>query len=127
MSKLEHTRSLISKLTNIYKSGGVKQALSDSSCDSINPSIHTCGRLFAHAVQKVAFVVSICFMLFACQKAELISSDEVSGTRGQEPTTEEPTDSATVTPDFTVNGEWVGIIDVNFGFGGDAGSNGEEE
>ena len=118
MGKLEHKRSLMNKLTNIYKMGGVKQATSDSSCDSINPSTHTCRRLFAHAVQKVAFVVSICFMLFACQKAELISSDEKNESRGSETTTEEPKDSATVTPNFTVNGEWEGVTEVNFGFGG---------
>ena len=123
MSKLEHTRSLISKLTNIYKLGGVKQALSDSSCDSINPSTHTCGRLFAHAVQKVAFVVSILFLLGACQKAELIPSDVERDTRGSEATTEEPKDSTKVTPNITVDDDWEGVIDVGFGFGGEEQNN----
>ena len=122
MSKLEHICSLISKLTNIYKPGGVKQALSDSCFDDLNPSTHTCGRLFARAVQKVAFVVSICFMLFACQKAELIPSDENNGSRGLQTTTEEPKDSTKVTPNITVDDDWEGIIDVGFGFGGEQGN-----
>ena len=93
--------------------GGVKQAGLDFSSDDINPSTHTCGRLLARVVLKVAFVVSILFLLGACQKAELIPSDEYNS-RGSE----ESNDSTKVTPDFDVNG-WEGAIDAGFEFGGE--------
>lgn len=117
MSKLEHTLSLMNKLMNIYKTGGVKRALSNFSFDDVNPSTHTCGRLFAHAVQKVAFVVSILFLSVACQKATLISSeDSEKTTRGTDE--EIPTDSTDVNIDFEAEG-WEGAIDAGFEFGGE--------
>lgn len=115
MSKFEHTHPLMNILTNIYKSGGVKRALSDSSSDDIKPSTHTCGRLFARAVQKVAFVVSILFLLGACQKATLISSEESEeNTRGSK----EASDSTNVDFDFEAE-DWEGAIDAEFTFGGE--------
>jgi hypothetical protein len=118
MSKLEHTRSLINKLTNIYKSGGVKQALSDSCFDDVNPFTHTCGRLFARAVQKVAFVVSIAFMLGACQKAYLIPSEGDESSRHSESTTKEKKDTTNVDVNIDAEG-WEGAIDADFTFGGE--------
>lgn len=116
MSKLEHTHPLMIVLTNIYKSGGVKRTLSDSSCDEINPSTHTCGRLFARALQKVAFVVSIAFLLGACQEAYLIPDEEAEEpTRGTDE--QAPKDSIIVTPEFDIDG-WGEGIDANFTFGG---------
>ena len=73
-----------------------------------------------HCASKVAFVVSICFMLFACQKAELIPSEVERDTRGSEATTEELKDSTKVTPNITVDDDWEGVIDVGFGFGGES-------
>lgn len=58
MNKFEYISMLVSNV-NKSKSGGVICGLSDFSFSEINLSIHTCGRFFAHAVQKVAFVVSI--------------------------------------------------------------------
>lgn len=117
MSKFEHTHPLMIVLTNIYKSGGVKRALSDSSCDEINPSTHTCGRLFARALQKVAFVVSMAFLLGACQKATLIPDEEAQETtRGTDE--EAPQDSTIVKPEFDIEG-WGEGIDANFTFGGE--------
>ena len=116
MSKFEHTHPLMIALTNIYKSGGVKRALSDSSCDEINPSTHTCGRLFARALQKVAFVVSIAFLLGACQEAYPILDEEAEEpTRGTDE--QAPKDSTTVTPDFSIDG-WDEAINADFSFGG---------
>ena len=66
MSNLNYTFSLMNKLMNNYKSGGVKQASLDYSFDEINPSTHIYGRLFVRMVQKVAFVVSIAFLLDTC-------------------------------------------------------------
>ena len=117
MSRLEHIPSLMNILTNIYKLGGVKQASSDSSCGEIKRTTHTCGRLFAYTMQKVAFVVSICFLLSACQKAELIPSEPKDiNTRA---TNEEiVSDSTQVNVDCDAKG-WEGAIDVGFGFGGE--------
>lgn len=118
MSKLEHTHPLMSKLMNIYKSGGVKRASLDSSCDDINPSTHTYGRLLARAVLKVAFVVSILFLSVACQKATLISGENEAeeNTRGTDE--EAPQDSTIVKPEFDIEG-WEGTTDVDFSFGGE--------
>ena len=52
-------------------------------------------------------------MLGACQKTELIPSDEYNS-RGSE----ESNDSIKVTPNFDVNG-WEGAIDAGFEFGGE--------
>lgn len=118
MSKLEHTHPLMIALTNIYKSGGVKRALSDSSCDEINPSTHICKRLFALPVQRAAFIVSICFLLSACQQAYLIPDDEDSSTRVETDTTEVAKDSTDVDVNVTGNG-WGEPINVGFEFGGE--------
>ena len=66
-------------------------------------------------MQKVAFVVSICFLLGACQKAELIPSEPKDiNTRA---TNEEfVSDSTIVNVDCDAEG-WEGAIDVGFGFG----------
>ena len=64
-------------------------------------------------VSKVAFVVSILFLLGACQKAELIPSDEYDS-RG----TEEVSDSTNVDVNIEANG-WEGTIDAGFEFGGE--------
>ena len=115
MSRLEHIPSLMNKLTNIYKTGGVKLASPISSCDDINIATHTCGRLFAYTMQKVAFVVSICFLLGACQKAELVPSEPKDiNTRATDE--EIVSDSTQVNVDCDAKG-WEGAIDVGFGFG----------
>ena len=115
MSKLEHTHPLMNKLTNIYKLGGVKFASLDSSCKT-NPSTHTYGRLLARAVLKVAFVVSIAFLLGACQEAYPILDEEAEEpTRGTDE--QAPKDSTTVTPDFSIDG-WDEAINADFSFGG---------
>ena len=121
MSNQKYTHLLMKTLTNIYKSGGVKRALSNSSCDELNPSTHTCGRLFARAVQRVAFVVSIIFLTGACQQARLIPDDEaqtMENTRGTEAATEESNDSTNVDIDIDTN-DWEGSIDAEFEFGGE--------
>ena len=119
MSKLEYTRPLMNKLTNIYKSGGVKRALSDSCCDDLNPSTHTCRRLLMHFVSKVAFVVSILFLTGACQQARLIPDEETKeATRGTEAAIEEKKDSTNVDINFDAEG-WEGSVDAEFEFGGE--------
>ena len=119
MSIFKHTLSLTNKLTNIYKMGGVKFSPLKSSYNELNLSTHTCGRLFARALQGVAFVVSITFMLASCQQATLIPDEEVEvkeNTRSEEG--EAPADSTTVTPEFDVNG-WDEAINADFTFGGE--------
>lgn len=74
-------------LTNLNR-GGVKRALSDSSFDDVNPYTYTCGRLFARTMQKVAFVVSICFLLGACENS-IPFSDEREENNGSEEKTDE--------------------------------------
>ena len=118
MSRIEYIRSLANKLTNIYKMGGVKQALSESSCNDVKPSTHTCGRLFAHAVQRAAFVVSILFLSSSCHQAYLIPDDEDSSTRVETDTTEVAKDSTDVDVNVTGNG-WGEPINVGFEFGGE--------
>lgn len=67
-------------------------------------------------MQKVAFIVTMAFVLSACRQATLISSDEnTENTRGTEATTEEPKDSTHVNIDFDTKG-WEGAIDANFEF-----------
>ena len=117
MSKFKLTHSLINKLTNIYKLGGVNFSRPDSSCDDINPSTHTCGRLFARAVQRVAFVVSLLFLLGACQQAYLIPDEETEeSTRSTDE--EALQDSTNVNIDFDTK-DWEGSTDVTFSFGGE--------
>ena len=121
MSNQKYTHLLMKTLTNIYKLGGVNLYLSNSSCDKLNPSTHTCGRLFARAVQRVAFVVSIIFLTGACQQARLIPDDEaqtMENTRGTEAATEETNDSTNVDIDIDTN-DWEGTIDAEFEFGGE--------
>lgn len=67
---------------------------------------------------KVAFVVSICVLPFACQQAYLIPDEDEAeeSTRGTDE--EAPADSTTVTPEFDING-WEGAIDADFTFGGE--------
>ena len=123
MSIFKHTLSLTNKLTNIYKMGGVKFLPLNSSCDELNLSTHTCRRLFARALQRVAFVVSIAFMLASCQQATLIPDEEVEvkeNTRSEEG--EAPADSTTVSPEFDVNG-WDEAINADFTFGGEEENN----
>lgn len=100
------------------QTGGVNFHLSNSSTNDINQSTHTCGRLFARAVQKVAFVVSIGFMLGACQKAYLIPSESDESSRHSESTTEEKKDTTNVDVNFDAEG-WEGAIDADFEFGGE--------
>jgi len=116
MSNFKHTYPLMNKLTNIYKSGGVKRALSDSSFDDVNPSTHTCGRLLARAVLKVAFVVALCFLLGACRQAYLIPSEGDENSRVSEENTEAPKDTTNVDVNFDAEG-WEGSTDVGFEFG----------
>ena len=126
MSIFKHTLSLTNKLTNIYKMRGVKFLPLNSSCDELNLSTHTCRRLFARALQRVAFVVSIAFMLASCQQATLIPDEEVEvkeNTRSEEG--EAPADSTTVSPEFDVNG-WDEAINADFTFGGEEENNGNE-
>ena len=119
MSKFDYTRPLMNKLTNSYKSEGVKRALSDSCCDDLNPSTHTCRRLLMHFVSKVAFVVSILFLTGACQQARLIPDEETKeATRSTEAATEERKDSTNVDVDFEAEG-WEGSVDAEFEFGGE--------
>ena len=118
MSNFKHTYPLMNKLTNIYKSGGVKRASSDSSSNEIKSSTHTCGRLLACAVLRVAFVVSLCLLLGACQKATLIPSEGDESSRGSEENTEAPKDTTNVDVNFDAEG-WEGSTDVGFEFGGE--------
>ena len=77
-------------------------------------------------MQKVAFIVTMAFVLSACRQATLISSDEnTENTRGTEATTEEPKDSTQVNIDFDTKG-WEGAIDAGFEFGGAPQEGGEE-
>ena len=117
MSRIEYIRSLMNKLINIYRMGGVKRASLLSSCNDINIATHTCGRLLIRSLSKVAFVVSICLLLSACQKAELVSSESKDvNTRG---TGEEiVSDSTQVNVDCDAKG-WEGAIDAGFEFGGE--------
>ena len=126
MSIFKHTLSLTNKLTNIYKMGGVKFLPLNSSYNELNLSTHTCGRLFARALQRVAFVVSIAFMLASCQQATLIPDEEVEvkeNTRSEEG--EAPADSTTVSPEFDVNG-WDEAINADFTFGGEEQEGGNQ-
>ena len=119
MSKIENIRSLANKLTNIYKMGGVKFTYQPySSCNITYLFSHTFGRLFAFPVQRAAFIVSICFLLSACQQAYLIPDDEDSSTRVETDTTEVAKDSTEVDIHVTGNG-WGEPINVGFGFGGE--------
>ena len=65
-------------------------------------------------------IIAIYFALSGCQKARLVeewpeSADQgVNGRNGQT----EQGDTINVTPEFDING-WEGVIDVNFGFGGE--------
>ena len=105
-------------VNNIYlQIGGGNFNLSNSSSNDINQSTYACGRLFARAVQKVAFVVSIAFMLGACQKDYLIPSESDESSRHSEFTTEEKKDSINVDVNFEAEG-WEGAIDADFTFGG---------
>ena len=73
-----------------------------------------------HFVSKVAFVVSILFLLGACQKATLIPSEAKSeATRATGTATEEPKDSATVKPELDVN-DWGEAVNAEFQFGGES-------
>ena len=68
MSIFEHTRPLMNRLTNIYKSGGVKCNILLSSCRDFK-------RLSVPVwAQKVAFLVSVLVCLCACTKDTLIES-----------------------------------------------------
>ena len=118
MSKQEQIYTLIDKLMNIYKSGGVKFNLSYSSCNITYFFSNTCKRLFALPVQRAAFIVSICFLLSSCQQAYLIPDDEESSTRVETDTTEVAKDSTEVDIHVTGNG-WGEPINVGFGFGGE--------
>ena len=125
MNIFEHI-SLLALNVNKSKLGGVKLFLSDLSCDEINHSTHTCGRLFARTVQRVAFVVSIVFLLVACQKATLIPDEEVEATENtRSEDGEAPADSTKVTPEFDVNG-WDEAINADFTFGGEPVDNNNE-
>lgn len=84
MSNAKHICPLINILINTYKSKEAKQPLPDSSCDEINPSAYTCGRLFACAMQKVAFVVSICFLLGVCENSIPFSNEKDNTSRSEE-------------------------------------------
>ena len=67
-------------------------------------------------LQKVAFVVSIAFLLGACQEAYLIPDEEAEEpTRGTDE--QAPKDSIIVTPEFGIDG-WGEGIDADFTFGG---------
>lgn len=114
------------KINKYLQLGGVKFYQSNSSSDKLNLSTYTCGRLFAHIVQKVAFIVTMAFVLSACRQATLISSDEnTENTRGTEATTEEPKDSTQVNIDFDTKG-WEGAIDAGFEIGGTPQEGGEK-
>ena len=115
MNIFEHI-SLLASNVNKSKLGGVKLFLSDLSCDEINHSTHTCGRLFARTVQRVAFVVSIVFLLGACQKATLIpdEAEDKKETRGKEGVA----DSVNVKTEFETQ-DWESGIDADFTFGGE--------
>ena len=113
-------------INNRYlQTGGVKQGLSNSSSDALNQSTHTCGRLFARMVLKVAFVVSIAFMLGACQKAYLIPSEGDESSRHSESTTEEKKDTTNVDVNIDAEGG-EGAIDADFTFGGEPQEGGNQ-
>ena len=125
MNMLKHTHPLKNKSTYIYKLRGKNLPL-NSSYNELNLSTHTCGRLFARALQGVAFVVSIAFMLASCQQATLIPDEEVEvkeNTRSEEG--EAPADSTKVSPEFDVNG-WDEAINADFTFGGEEQEGGNQ-
>ena len=72
-------------------------------------------------MQRAAFIVSICFLLGACQQAYLIPDDEDSFTRVETDTTEVAKDSTDVDVNVTGNG-WGEPINVGFEFGGEQGN-----
>ena len=65
--------------------------------------------------QFIAIIV-IYFTLSGCQKARLVE-EYPCNTDARNGQTEQG-DTINVTPDFDING-WEGVIDVNFGFGGE--------
>ena len=88
MNYSKHTHPLMSVLTNIYKSGGVKcNILSGLCCDIKRLSVPVWMR-------KVAFLVSVLICLCACGKATLIESYEPE-TEPYQPETESYTESRT--------------------------------
>lgn len=61
----------------------------------------------------------MCLLLLsvACQQACLIPDDEAEeNSRGKDELTEEPKDSTTITPDFSIDG-WDDAINADFSFG----------
>ena len=63
----------------------------------------------------IAVIIAVYCGLTACQKARLV--EEWAEPGGRNSTTEQ-SDSTTVTPTFDAE-DWEGVIDVNFGFGGE--------
>ena len=68
---------------------------------------------------RVAFVVSLCLLLGACQKATLIPSEGDESSRGSEENTEAPKDTTNVDVNFDAE-DWEGAIDADFTFGGES-------
>lgn len=68
---------------------------------------------------KKLIYIFVIVLLSSCQKARLVEewTEEPSEPGGRNSTTEQ-SDSTTVTPNFDTN-DWEGVIDVNFGFGGE--------
>lgn len=65
-------------------------------------------------MRKLIYIFVI-VLLSSCQKARLVEELEEPGGRNS---TTEQSDSTTVTPTFDAE-DWEGVIDVNFGFGGE--------
>ena len=66
-------------------------------------------------MRKLIYILPI-VLLSACQKARLV--EEWAEEPGGRNSTTEQSDSTSVTPNFDTN-DWEGVIDVNFGFGGE--------
>lgn len=70
--------------------GGKISDLSNASHGGVTPSTHNFGRFFVRAVQKVAFVVSIAFMLGACEEPVPMPEEETQESTGGEGFTVNP-------------------------------------
>ena len=63
----------------------------------------------------IAVIIAVYCGFIGCQKAHLVEEQPESFGARNDTTSR---DSTTVTPNFDTN-DWEGVIDVNFGFGGE--------
>ena len=70
-------------------------------------------------MRKLIYILTFVLLSSSCQKARLVEewTEEPSEPGGRNSTTEQ-SDRTKVTPTFDAE-DWEGVIDVNFGFGGE--------